>query len=233
MVNFRKPLFHKLFRRRKAPIPVDILTGYARWAEHYPAKVHNRLMELEEQAMLSLLPDPAGKVCLDLACGSGRYMAALQARQAGQVFGLDYSAEMLAQAKVGRSSFQLVRSPFSALPFAPSTFDLITCGMAIGHERNLNQVLAEVARLLRPGGVVIYSDFHPFATLSGWQRTFTTSNGLVYSLEHYLHLYQDHQHACQLAGLTIDRVIEPIAESIQPPFHERPVVLAIRASKKR
>src|SRR5262245_23588833 len=94
MTNFGKPLFHKLFKRWRAPIPVDVLTGYARWAEHYPARVHNRLMEIEEQAMLSLLPDPAGKDCLDLACGSGRYMIHLQERQARQVCGLDYSAEM-------------------------------------------------------------------------------------------------------------------------------------------
>lgn len=224
-------LFHKLFKRRQEPIPVDVLSGYARWAEQYPARVHNRLMEIEERAMLSLLPDPANKVCLDMACGSGRYMAHLQAGGATQVFGLDYSAEMLAQAKTAHSHLPLVRCPFLALPFAPETFDLITCGMGIGHERQLERVLEEVARLLRPGGVALYSDFHPFATLSGWQRTFTTENGLVYSLEHYLHLYQDHQQACQAVGLTIDRLLEPSAQPVKPPFQEKPVVLAIRVVK--
>jgi ubiquinone/menaquinone biosynthesis C-methylase UbiE len=233
MVNLGKPLFHKLFKRRQAPIQVDVLTGYAWWAAQYPARVHNRLMEIEEEAMLSLLPDLAGKICLDMACGSGRYMAHLQAGGARQVFGLDYSAEMLAQAKTVHSDLPVVRCPFLALPFAPETFDLITCGMGVGHERQLKRVLGEVARLLRPGGVAIYSDFHPFATLSGWQRTFTTEDGQVYSLEHYLHLYQDHQQACQAVGLTIDRVLEPAAQQVQPPFQEKPVVLAIRAVKTR
>jgi malonyl-CoA O-methyltransferase len=225
-------LAKKLNRRQTEPVPVAVLAGYAHWAKRYPAKSHNLLMQLEEEAMLSLLPDPAGKTCLDLACGSGRYINHLQSRRAGAVVGVDYSADMLAQAKETWPFFQLARSPFLALPFAASSFDLITCGMAVGHEKNLARTLAEAARLLRPGGVILYSDFHPFAALSGWQRTFTTANGQVYNLEHYIHLYQHHQQACQAAGLVIDGLLEPLARAVQPPFQEIPVVLVIRAGKR-
>jgi malonyl-CoA O-methyltransferase len=227
-------LLHKRFKPRPVSIPVDVLTGYAHWARYYPAKAHNRLLAIEEQAMLNLLPDPAGKVCLDLACGSGRYMAHLLAGKARQVFGMDYSADMLAQARAANADFQLTRSPFLALPFAAETFDLITCGMAVGHERNLERTLAEAARLLRPGGTLLYSDFHPFAALSGWQRTFTTETGQSYTLEHYIHLHQHHQQACAAAGLIIEAIQEPLAgDSVQPPFQKIPVVLAIRALKTK
>jgi malonyl-CoA O-methyltransferase len=231
-------------RRPKPAVPVDVLTGYAQWAKNYPAEAHNPLMEIEEQAMLSLLPaDLSGQVCLDLACGSGRYMQLMQARQAKQIFGTDYSADMLAQvnnsepkAPCGQFTIdnsQLVRSAFLALPFAAPTFDLITCALAVGHEKNLQQTMAEIARVLRVGGVVIYSDFHPFATLSGWQRSFT-SNGTTFKLEHYLHLYRDHQQACHLAGLTITAILEPVAgEHASPESQQLPVVLAIRAVKTR
>ncbi|MCK6615999.1 MAG: hypothetical protein L6Q47_17325 [Ignavibacteriaceae bacterium] len=47
----------KLFKRKEKPISVDVLTGYAQWAKNYPAYAHNPLMEIEERAMLSLLPD--------------------------------------------------------------------------------------------------------------------------------------------------------------------------------
>ena len=91
-------MLKKLFHSRKLPIPVDVLTGYAHWAKNYPPQSHNPLMQLEEQAMLSLLPDNlSGKNCLDLACGTGRYLLQLQARHAGRVVGVDYSAEMLVQ----------------------------------------------------------------------------------------------------------------------------------------
>jgi malonyl-CoA O-methyltransferase len=230
------------FQRRKQAVAVDVLTGYAQWAKNYPAKAHNPLMEIEERAMLSLLPeDLSGQVCLDLACGSGRYIALMQARQARQVFGVDYSADMLAQASNLKSqipqgydvsNLRLIRSLFLSLPFAAQTFDLITCGLGVGHEKNLKQTLADASRVLRLGGVLIYSDFHPFGTLSGWQRSFTTANGDTFILEHYLHLYSDHQQACQAAGLTINAVLEPVAGEHAPPgFQQVPVVLVIRAVK--
>lgn len=224
----------RLLRHEHPPTRVDVLTGYAHWAESYPAQAHNPLMEIEEQAMMSLLPDLEQKTCLDLGCGSGRYLKLMQTRRAGQVFGLDYSPHMLAKALAREASFSLVRAPLLALPFAAATFDVITCALAVGHEKNLTQVLAEVARLLQTGGSVIYSDFHPFATLVGWQRSFTAANGTVLSLEHYLHLYSAHHQACQQAGLTIEAVLEPRAgEHVPPGSEEIPVVLVIRAVKKQ
>lgn len=219
-----------------------MLTGYAYWAKNYPAEAHNPLMAVEERAMLSLLSDDLGdKVCLDLACGSGRYIHLLQTRQPKSVFGLDYSADMLTAANNPKSrerhvgeiqTPKLVRSPFKALPFSAASFDLITCGLAVGHEKNLYRTLAEISRVLRPRGVVIYSDFHPFGTLSGWQRSFTTENGDTYDLEHYLHLYSHHVQACRSAGLTITAVLEPVAGEHAPPgFQKMPVVLVIRAEK--
>lgn len=214
------------------------MTGYAQWAKNYPAQAHNPLMEIEERAMLSLLPDDlSSQVCLDLACGSGRYMKLMQSRQAQQIFGVDYSADMLAQASNSQFSIhnlQLARSAFLALPFAAATFDLITCGLAVGHEKNLDRTLAEIARVLRVGGTVIYSDFHPFAALSGWQRSFKTGSGDIVTLEHYLHLYSDHQRAGQAAGLTIAAVREPVAGEHAPPGSQHvPVVLVIQAIKTK
>jgi malonyl-CoA O-methyltransferase len=224
------------FQRRKRAVAVDVLTGYAHWAKSYPAHAHNPLMEIEEQAMLSLLPENLkGQVCLDLACGSGRYLRLLQTRQAGQLFGLDYSVNMLAEAKnlqISIPRLNLVRGPFLVLPFANEAFDVITCALGVGHERNLPQTIAEAARVLRVGGVFLYSDFHPFGTLSGWERSFTTANGDIFNLEHYLHLYSDHHQACLAAGLTIDAVLEPAAGEHAPPgFQQVPVVLALRAVK--
>lgn len=223
----------KKFLSAKQPTQLDVLTGYAHWAKNYPAKAHNLLMELEQEAMLSLLPaDLSGKTCLDLACGSGRYLLLLQARGAAQVLGSDYSAHMLAQAHAASEPSGLIRHPFKALPFANETFDLITCGLAVGHEKNLCQALAEIGRVLRPGGYLFYSDFHPFGALRGWQRSFTTENGATFHVEHYLHLYNHHQQACAGAGLQIETVLEPKPGPPAPPeYRDFPVVLVIKAIK--
>lgn len=220
-----------LFKHKKGIISVDVLAGYAQWAKNYPAWAHNPLMEIEERAMLSLLPDDlSGQVCLDLACGSGRYMKLMQSRRAQQIFGVDYSADMLAQAV----NSALVQSTFLALPFAAAVFDLVVCGLAVGHEKNLRQTLAEISRVLRPGGLLLYSDFHPFGTLSGWRRSFTTTNGDTFQLEHYLHLYSDHLRSCQAASLTIQAVLEPAAGEHAPPESQHiPAVLVIGAVKTK
>jgi malonyl-CoA O-methyltransferase len=169
---------------------------------------------------------------LDLACGSGRYLLLLQARGATHILGSDYSAHMLAQAHTDSEPLALIRHPFKALPFANEAFDLITCGLAVGHEKDLGRVLAEIGRVLRPGGYLLYSDFHPFGALRGWQRSFTTENGTTFQVEHYLHLYSHHQHACTQAGLQIEAVLEPKPGPLAPlEYRDFPVVLVIKAKK--
>lgn len=213
------------------PIPVDILTGYAHWAGSYQAAPHNPLMEVEQQAMLHLIPvDLRDYTCLDVACGSGRYMLLLQVRRAGQVVGVDYSADMLAQAKKVDLGGLLIRGPFSPLPFPDNSFNLITCGMAVGHEKNLAQVIAEFARVLRPGGLLIYSDLHPFGAMAGWKRTFAAANGTTYQLEHHFHTINDHYDACRRAELRIETVLEPTLNS-DSASHSNPVVLVMKAVK--
>jgi len=56
-------------------------------------------MEVEEEAMLTLFPRLDGRTCLDLACGSGRYVHHQKKQKARRVFGTDYSHEMLLKAK--------------------------------------------------------------------------------------------------------------------------------------
>jgi len=250
-----KKLLKRILNRKKSPTPVDVLAGYAHWANTYPPTAHNPLMEIEQQAMLSLLPDDlSGNVCLDLACGSGRYMRLVAQRGATQIFGADFSPHMLAQAanyqltmdneqssnpksKISKISEwgqnpKLTRAPFFPLPFPGNTFHLITCGLAVGHEKNLGRLLAEAARVLRPGGSIIYSDFHPFGALLGWQRTFATGNGAIFNVEHHRHLYSHHHRACQKAGLTIEAVLEPeVGQRASPEIQHVPAVLALRAVK--
>lgn len=224
------------WRARRAARPLTVEDAYARWAPGYAAEAHNPLMELEQAALLPLLPPVAGRRVLDLACGSGRYLARLAghtrgepgAGSAARLVGADLSAAMLARAAALPVS--LLRADLRRLPLAASSFDLIVCGLAVGHVAALATAVAEMARVLAPGGTLVYSDFHPFATLAGLKRTFTGADGRSYAVEHYLHLYADHQAACQAAGLTIDAVREPTVEFAHP-WRGRPAVLVLRARK--
>jgi len=87
--------------------------------------------------------------------------------------------------------------------------DVVLCGLALGHLRQLDASMAEISRVLKPKGCALVSDFHPFIFLNGQQRTFTTAGGQSYAVEHYVHLYADYHSAAQRAGLRIDAVLEP------------------------
>ena len=217
----------KRWLRGSAPRRLSVREAYARWAPGYAAEAHNPLMRLEQAAMVELLPSAAGARALDLACGSGRYLRALTERGAAAI-GLDLSPEMLGRAAaLGRP---LARGEMARLPFAAAVFDLVVCGLAVGHAPRLGPMLAEAARVLRAGGAMLYSDFHPLAALSGLERTFRAADGRQYAVEHHLHLYEDHHAACAAAGLSIAAVREPRLD-VDHPWRGRPAALVILARK--
>ncbi|MFF3223437.1 class I SAM-dependent methyltransferase [Nocardia suismassiliense] len=98
---------------------------------------------------------------LDVATGTAA--AAAVAAKVGvrpKIIGVDSSAEMLAQARANGEvdSVQLVVALVEELPFADGTFDLVMCTRALHHVRRPEIVVAEMARVVRPGGHVIVAD---------------------------------------------------------------------------
>jgi SAM-dependent methyltransferase len=124
----------------------------------------------------------------------------------------------------------LAQADLLHLPLAAGAWDVAVCGLALGHVAGLAQALAEIGRVLAPGGCVVYSDLHPFGALAGWKRSFRGRDGREYSAEHHIHLYADHQAACEAAGLTISAVREPRID-FKHPYRGYPAVLVIRAGK--
>lgn len=190
---------------RRAPKTLTSVEAYQLWAAAYPPHAHNPLMELEQRAMLDVMPPLSGRVVLDLACGTGRYMRIVEQAGAARVIGVDNSAAMLeGNAQRGR-----VLGSMSAVPLASESVDVVVCGLAVGHFPDLSAVLNEIGRVLKPGGAALISDVHPFAAHSGGQRTFTGTDRRTYAVEHYVHWYEDYVHAARDARLRIDAAAEP------------------------
>jgi demethylmenaquinone methyltransferase / 2-methoxy-6-polyprenyl-1,4-benzoquinol methylase len=94
-----------------------------------------------------------GDAVLDACCGTGDLAIAAE-RAGGRVTGLDFSEQMLVRARGKSKSVEWVLGDVTALPFDDSSFDAVTVGFGIRNVPDLEVGLAELARVLRPGGRV-------------------------------------------------------------------------------
>jgi demethylmenaquinone methyltransferase / 2-methoxy-6-polyprenyl-1,4-benzoquinol methylase len=93
-----------------------------------------------------------GDRVLDAACGTGDLAIAGRAAGALTVTGLDFSERMLARARRKAPTLEWVVGDVLELPFAAGTFDAATIGFGIRNVSDLERGLAELRRVLRPGG---------------------------------------------------------------------------------
>lgn len=199
------------------------LDAYALWAERYPPVAHNRLMEIEQDSLVSLLPDLTDKVVLDAAGGTGRYSQLAKQAGANQVICFDNSLQMLQAGMI----LQRVQSTLSEIPFLSQSFDVVICALALGHIADLIPTFCELARVIKSEGMLLISVFHPFQTLQGAKRTFQASDGQQYAVRHYVHLYADYHAAASRCGFEIDAVLEPTLSAEE----QVPIVLVMRLNR--
>lgn len=108
---------------------------------------------------------------LDLGCGTGTWLGPLRHRYRGAaVAGLDLVLPMLRTAAtrdalwrrlIGRPSAELVCAHAEALPFADASVDLVWSNLMLQWLREPDAAFAEVRRVLRPGGLFMFSTFGP------------------------------------------------------------------------
>jgi demethylmenaquinone methyltransferase/2-methoxy-6-polyprenyl-1,4-benzoquinol methylase len=94
-----------------------------------------------------------GDSVLDACCGTGD-LAVAAAREGGRVTGLDFSERMLERARRKAPALEWVEGDLLALPFADGSFDAATVGFGVRNVEDLALGLAELRRVLRPGGRV-------------------------------------------------------------------------------
>jgi ubiquinone/menaquinone biosynthesis C-methylase UbiE len=104
---------------------------------------------------------PAGGRVLDLGCGTGPVVAELR-RLGFDCVGLDYSQDMLEFAKQrlrasGLDDSQILQGDCRHTPFPDARFDAVVCLGVISYVENYEVVLAEIRRILKPGGVLVVS----------------------------------------------------------------------------
>jgi malonyl-CoA O-methyltransferase len=199
--------------------------AYALWADNYPPSPHNALMRAEHAVMAPIIHAMSPQRALDAGTGSGRYLELLASTGARLVIGVDLSLPML----VSRARDPRALSPdlelgtpglptrrvarvcgdVRRLPFADASFDLISSSLMVGDVADLDGWVSEAARVLAPGGHLVYSDFHPSWAAKRWQRTFQAADGRSFEIAYFPHTLADHITALGRRFFDIRAIGEP------------------------
>jgi SAM-dependent methyltransferase len=117
------------------------------------------------ESSVRALPDLSGSDVLELGCGGAQWSIGL-AHMGARVVGIDLSAAQLrhglANAVRARCSIMLVNGDAERLPFADASFDLVVCDHGAMSFADPVRTVPEVARVLRPGGRLVFNAASPF-----------------------------------------------------------------------
>jgi len=125
--------------------------------------------EYEEQILPLAAAELAGAArVLDVGCGDGQ-ISRLASKLGAQVIGIDPTWNCVTvAAQRGGASF--ARGEAAALPFVDASFDAVVACLVFEHIRDVDEAIAEVARVLQPGGRFCFFLNHPLLQTpnSGW-----------------------------------------------------------------
>lgn len=153
-------------RRRNLALadPLDqARSEFDAWSRTYDQSLLQRFFFGPSHRLMLTQMSGAEPHVLDVGCGTGRWAElVLNAWPGAKVTGLDLSQEMLRQAIVRAASYperlDLVHGDAQSLPFDDATFDIVTCSHSFHHYPDQRGVVAEMARVLKPGGRVVIVD---------------------------------------------------------------------------
>lgn len=176
--------------------------AYDRLARSYERREGNPYCEhLEFPAMEDLLPNVTGTRVLDAGCGHGRY-AELLVEQGADVVAVDENAEMIdrARRRIGDRAAVRRADITDPLEFADDgEFDGVISGLSLHYVEDWRVPFTEFARVLRPGGFLVFSAHHP------------VDEYVAFDAENYFEIERERM------TWSVD------GEAIEVPFYRRPV----------
>lgn len=182
--------------------------GYAAWSESYDDP-GNPIVTLEEPAVWAFVDRLAVGKGLDAACGTGRHARHL-VQLGHDVTGIDVTPEMLERAAENVPAARFQEADVRAIPAADGAFDFAVCGLALAHLDDLDPGVAELARVLAPGGHLVVSVLHPVLALLGWHAPFLGADGERGFVREHPHRHCDYLAAFAASGLELRGCAEPL-----------------------
>jgi SAM-dependent methyltransferase len=140
----------------------DLYSKYAlEYADLIKSNIYNALYD--RPSLLGLLGSEKFESCLDLGCGPGAYISSLK-QFCKSITAIDQSADFV---KIIKSIHPEIKSYTCDLEGGiqqekSDSFDLVISALAVHYIKDLNALFAEVNRVLKSGGIFVFSTHHPF-----------------------------------------------------------------------
>jgi ubiquinone/menaquinone biosynthesis C-methylase UbiE len=151
----------------------DFFNKAAADEEHYPSTIDPRILHVK--VVLEHLGDLNGKRVADVGCGKGRFARIVKERNPGaSVVALDLAEAMLRPIS---PEIERVAASMTSLPLASEAFDGAYATESLEHAVNIPAAVAELARIVRPGGRIVIIDKNAEAwgrlKTPEWERWFS------------------------------------------------------------
>jgi len=194
-----------LKQRTPAPTEMAVVEAYDIWSVSYDSQPGNLMIDLDELIFSNLIRniDIENKSIADIGCGTGRHWQKLYERSPASITGYDVSQGMLDKLKQKFPQAISIRVTDNLLKDVPAaSFDVIVSTLTIAHIENLRELISSWARVLKTGGEIIITDFHPAILAVGGKRSFQHGSN-SFSVVNYIHGVDDIKNEFARLGFTL------------------------------
>jgi ubiquinone/menaquinone biosynthesis C-methylase UbiE len=204
------------------PLKLNVVEAYNFWSDSYDRQPGNLMLDLDEVLFAELIKeiDLKNKRIADIGCGTGRHWPKIYEKKPAIVMGFDVSAGMLQQLirKFPSAVTQLTTD--NLLKNVPDLFaDCLVTTLTIAHIKNINEAIASWSRVLKNGGDLVITDFHPSMLAKGGKRSFRHGARNLSVINH-IHPLDKVKNAFRKYGLTVVNEVERNVNEEVRPYYE-------------
>ncbi|HEV3225035.1 MAG TPA: methyltransferase domain-containing protein [Puia sp.] len=167
----------------------DVVVAYDIWSDSYDCQPGNLMLDLDELIFAGLIKDMdlRNKKVADIGCGTGRHWQKIYEKTPAILLGFDVSPGMLHQLirKFPYAETQLITDNLLK-SLSDSYIDCLITTLTIAHIKNIEEAISSWTRVLKDGGDLIITDFHPSMLTKGGKRSFKYEHGSL-SVINYIH----------------------------------------------